>query len=260
MRFIVPGAFFYSCCAAPAPLMQQWPAPRGICASQFLLRELAGSHFTFYLAINLIGAMATGITVLVVLVAKFTEGAWITVIMIPLVISLMRAVNRHYVRVAAKTKILDLDISPIRKPIAVLPVSTWNRASQAALQFACSLTPDVQVLHVDCPDEHGEEGASDWQQRLDRAAERHCIAGPRVISVPSPYRFITSPILKHVADVQRELPDRKIAVVIPELVASHWYQYLLHNHRSTALKGLLLLQGTRNVVVINVPWYLTPDQ
>ena len=215
-----------------------------------------GKHSKLYLAINLIGAIATGITVLIVLVAKFTEGAWITVLMIPLVILLMRGVNRHYVRVAAETKIQDLDILPIQQPIAVLPVASWNKASQAALQFACSLTPDVQVLHVDCPDEHGEERASDWQQQLNRAAASHGKPVPRVVSVPSPFRFITTPILKHVADMQRDFPNRKIAVIIPELVASHWYQYLLHNHRSTALKGLLLMQGTRSVVVINVPWYL----
>ena len=215
-----------------------------------------GPRSGFSLAVNLIGAIATGITVVVVLVAKFTEGAWITVLMIPMLILLMRAVHKHYVQVAAETRIDSLDMATIEQPIAVLPVASWNKASQAALQFACSLTPDIQILHVDCPDEQGEERATDWQNQLNRTAEQHGKVTPRVISVPSPFRFITSPILKHVADVQRESPGRKVAVVIPELVASHWYQYLLHNHRSTALKGLLLLQGTRDVVVINVPWYL----
>ena len=215
-----------------------------------------GPRWRLSLSINLVGAIATGITVVVVLVAKFMEGAWITILMIPLVILFMRAVNRHYVRVAAETRVEEIEIEPLEVPIAVLPVASWNKASQAALQFACSLTPDVQVLHVDCPDEQGEERATDWQHQLDRTAAHHGKPSPHVISVPSPFRFITSPILKHVAEMQRNFPGRKIAVVIPELVASHWYQYLLHNHRSTALKGLLLMQGTRNVVVINVPWYL----
>ena len=77
-----------------------------------------------------------------------------------------------------------------------------------------------------------------------------------MVRVPSPYRFITSPILKYVKDLQGRCPGRKVAVVVPELVAQHWYLYLLHNHRSTALKGLLLMQGNHNVIVINVPWYL----
>ncbi len=219
-------------------------------------RKQGGGRSRVYMAINGIGALATGVTVLVVLVAKFKDGAWITVLMIPLLIFFMRAVHRHYVGVSRQTKVNTVDILPMEQPVAVLPVSNWNQASQAALQFACVLTPDVRVLHVECPDEHGETTASTWQRELDEAAQRHGRNSPQVISVPSPFRFITSPILDHVTRMQGEFPGRKIAVIIPELVASRWYQYLLHNHRSTVLKSLLLMQGNRNVIVINVPWHL----
>ena len=219
-------------------------------------RKQGGGKSRVYMAINGIGALATGITVLVVLVAKFKEGAWITVLLIPVLILFMRSVHRHYAGVARQTRIQSVDILPMEQPVAVLPVSNWNQASQAALQFACVLTPDVRVLHVECPDEHGEVTANTWQRDLDEAAERHGRSSPRVISVPSPFRFITSPILDHVTRMQGEFPGRKIAVIIPELVASRWYQYLLHNHRSTVLKSLLLLKGNRNVIVINVPWHL----
>ncbi len=216
-----------------------------------------GPRWRVYLAINLIGAIATGLTMLVVLVAKFAEGAWITVLMIPLVIWMMRSVNRHYRRVRTETKIDRLDIEPMPKPVAVVPVAGWSRASALALQFACTLSDDVRVVHVECPDEVGEETSKAWQADLDSAAERGgSPVRPRVVNVSSPFRFITSPILKYVMEVLRECPEHRVAVVVPELVASHWYEYLLHNHRSTALKGLLLLQGARGVVVINVPWYL----
>ena len=215
-----------------------------------------GPRSKLFMGINLVGAIATGLTTFVVLIAKFVEGAWITVLMIPLLIAMMKAVNRHYRRVSAETKIEQIDIAPMAKPVAVLPVATWTRASEAALQFACMLSDDVRVLHVDCPDEVGEGTTKDWQGQLDAAAARHSKRAPRVVPVPSPFRFITSPILKYVSDVLEEDPARRVAVVVPELVASHWYEYLLHNHRSTALKSLLLLQGTRGVVVINVPWYL----
>lgn len=219
-------------------------------------RREGGHRSGLYKTINGVGAAATGCTVVIVLVAKFAEGAWITVLMIPMVILIMRAVKRHYVRVAEEIQIGEVAIEPMQAVVAVLPVAGWNRASEAALRFACSLTPDVRVLHVECPDEQGEETSRDWQKRLDAASQRHGTVVPVVVSVPSPFRFITSPILNYVRQAQVEFPGRKIAVVIPELVAAHWYQYLLHNHRSTALKGLLLVEGNRQVVVINVPWYL----
>ena len=219
-------------------------------------RRNGGPRSKLYMIINLVGALATGLTTIVVLVAKFVEGAWITVLMIPLLILLMKAVNRHYRRVSEEMKIDRLEMLPLTKPVAVLPVAEWTRASEAALQFACMLSDDVRVLHVECADEVGEKTAKDWQGQLDAAAARHSEQAPRVVPVQSPYRFITSPILKYVADIIKGDPALRVAVVVPELVASHWYEYLLHNHRSTALKGLLLLQGTRGVVVINVPWYL----
>ncbi len=209
-----------------------------------------------HMAINGIGALATGITVLIVLVAKFTQGAWITVLAVPLLVLLMHSVHRHYQRVQAQTAVSGLTLEHLPPPIAVVPVAHWDRASQAALQFACSLTAEVSVLHVECPGEAGEESCAAWQQRLDRSASQAGLNPPRLVSIPSPYRFVTSPILRHVLDLERRHPCRRIAVVIPELVAARWYQYLLHNHRSTVLKAMLLIQGTGRIVVINVPWYL----
>lgn len=219
-------------------------------------RREGGERSGLYMAINGVGALATGCTVVIVLVAKFAEGAWITVLMIPLIIVLMRAVNRHYVRVADETRVAALTIQPMEQPVAVLPVANWSRASEAALQFACALTDQVRVLHIDCPDQTDSKITDTWQQQLNDAAQQTNRPAPMLVSVKSPFRFITSPIVNYVRELNQEFPGRKVAVVIPELVASHWYQYLLHNHRSTALKGLLLLQGNKQVIVINVPWYL----
>ena len=217
-------------------------------------RRERGRRSGLYMTVNGVGALATGCTVVIVLVAKFVEGAWITVLMIPALIVLMKTVNRHYRKVAQQTAIEDLEIRVMEEPVAVLPVAAWNRASAAALQFACSLTSEVHVLHVDCADEPGR--CEDWQKRLDTAATPSGMEAPLAVSVDSPFRFILTPILTYVKQVQKQFPGRKIAVVVPELVAKHWYQYLLHNHRSTALRGFLLMRGDRQTVVINVPWYL----
>ena len=208
-----------------------------------------------FMTINGVGAVATGCTVVVVLVAKFLEGAWITVLMVPLLIVLMRAVNRHYLNVVESTRVDRLTLDPVPAPVAVLPVSHWNQQTQAALRFATSLTRDVQVVHVQS-EQNQDNDAADWQDRLNEASVRCGVPAPKVTLLPSPYRTVTTNLLNHVLSLEASTPDRQIAVVVPELVAARWWQYLLHNHRSTILKGLLLLQGNRRIVVVNVPWYL----
>ena len=244
------------------------------------------------MAINAIGAIATGITVCVVLVAKFKEGAWITVLMIPLLILLMRGVRRHYNYVDQQSKVDHIHLDKEQPPYAILPISGWNRASEAAVQFACSLTPDVEILHINCPDQTlqstvkqdpkaapGKPQTSPskkpedtlstpdcnaspqatvdvWNNQLAEATRAAGLNQPKIVALDSPYRFITSPILNYVLDREANLPGRRLAIIVPELVTTRWYQYLLHNHRSTVLKALLLLKGNHRIVVINVPWYL----
>ena len=82
------------------------------------------------------------------------------------------------------------------------------------------------------------------------------MSAPTLTTGTSPFRFILKPIVDHILKVEAEHPDRSVAVVVPELVAHHWYQYLLHNHRSTALKATLLVRGNGRIAVVNVPWYL----
>ena len=120
-------------------------------------RRNPGARSGLYMAINGTGALATGFTVVIVLLAKFREGAWITVLIIPLLILLMRAVHRHYQAFEAETHVSSVHLSHEPAPLAILPVANWNRASEAALQFACSLTPEVRVLHVENPDQTGQQ-------------------------------------------------------------------------------------------------------
>ena len=138
---------------------------------------------------------------------------------------------------------------PKAAPVLIPPVSRWNRSSEEALQFACSLFQDVQALHVQCAEENGEENSENWQQQIDEEAKRDGMKTPTLVSVVSPYRFITIPILNYVLQAEQRFPDRTISLVVPDLVATHWYQYLFHNHRSTALKTLLLFKGKWRIVL-----------
>jgi len=211
------------------------------------------------MTVNAVGASATGITTLVVLVAKFVDGAWVTVLLIVAMIFFMRAVNRHYVRV---NKEIDLDrpFVPAEpgEPIVVVPVDRWSRISEKALSFALSLSSDIRCVHVrtsDDPDAFSDAWDSDIVAPL-RAAGR-CI--PKLVTLKSPYRYILYPIMDYVLDVEKEIAERKVCVLVPELVVRHWWEGLLHNRRSDLLKVMLLMRGNRRIIVINIPWYLGRD-
>jgi len=209
--------------------------------------------------INGIGATATGVTAAVVFIAKFTEGAWLTAAILVVVVLLLRAVRRHYDRVERITHVNGLRLDPLpRLPMMLVPVSRWNRASLAALQFACSLSDDVRVLHITDIAEEGEATCRDWQAELDEAAEQSGTTPPRVVSICSPYRSLTQPLMNYVAKAEKESPGRKVAVVIGEIVASHWYHHIMHNYRAMLLKARLFLEGNRRVVIVDMPWQLPP--
>ena len=206
--------------------------------------------------VNCVGALATGITTLVVLLAKFAEGAWITVLLVAVIILFMRAVNRHYVRVNREID-LDRPIVPaeVSEPIVIVPIDRWSRISEKALSFALSMSCDIRCVHVqttDGPDPFCDAWDKDIVAPL-KAAGR-CV--PRLITLQSPFRYIVTPIVDYALGVERESETCKVCVLIPELVVQHWWEGMLHNRRSDLLKVMLLMRGNRRIVVINIPWYL----
>ncbi len=206
--------------------------------------------------VNGIGALATGITTVVVLLAKFAEGAWITVLLVLVMIVFMRAVNRHYVRVNREID-LDRPIVPaeVSEPIVVVPIDRWSRISEKALSFALSMSCDIRCVHVrisDDPDPFCDEWDRDIAAPLKAAGK--CV--PKLITLKSPYRYILHPIVDYVLSVECETTTCKVCVLIPELVVRHWWEGVLHNRRSDLLKVMLLMRGNRRIVVINIPWYL----
>jgi amino acid transporter len=206
--------------------------------------------------INGLGAAATGATTLVILVTKFAEGAWVTILLIPLILVTMVGIRRHYRRVASAMRTAaPLELGDLEPPIVVLPIDAWGETARKGLDFALTISPDVRALHI-----HGEEDCASLEKEWPRLAERPAVkAGlpkPKLVTLPSPYRAVVHPILDYVLEVERTHPNRQVAVVIPELVPRRWHLHLLHNKRAALLKALLYLRGTQQTVVINVPWYL----
>jgi amino acid transporter len=210
----------------------------------------------FKMLVNGFGALATGITLLVVLVAKFTEGAWIVAFLVPALVLLMSGVKRHYRGVAAQIDCsTPLHIENLVQPLVVLPMDRWSRIAEKSLRFAMKLSREVQVVHIS-EEEHPEAMRALWQTNVVEPVQRSGLPMPELVTVESPFRFVITPLVEHILKLEREHPERQIAVLVPELVVHHWWQNLLHNQRSQMLKLLLLLRGNQRIIVINIPWYL----
>jgi len=206
--------------------------------------------------LNGLGALATAVTVAVVLIAKFTEGAWITVLLIPVMMLMMRGVKAHYDRVEQETKREGpVDTTDIRPPIVVIPLERWNAVAEEALRLAWSMSQDIRILHIECG-EDTEILCQRYADLVEVPAREAGLPVPELVLLESPYRFVVRPILDYALQLEKTNPDRHLAVLIPELVESRWYYFLLHNNRSQALKALLLFNGDQRITVVNIPWYL----
>ena len=219
-------------------------------------RKARGPGAVRSMIINGLGAVATGVTLVVVLVTKFISGAWISALLIAAIMAIMMWVRRHYDQVSRETEAsAPLQIDSLGPPIVIVPIESWSKTSQRAMQFALTLSPEIHALHVGT-----EEETSDLQQQWDRLIVQPVKeAGgvpPTLAILPSPYRLVLAPILEYVLDIETRNPGRQIAVIVPELVEKHWYHFPLHNQRAELLKAFLLLKGSPNIVLINVPWYI----
>jgi amino acid transporter len=206
--------------------------------------------------INGIGAFATGVTLLIVIVTKFAEGAWIVLIVLPLLYLIMQAIEWHYRDVAEEIAISG-PIS-LREPshlIAVVPLDHINSVSARALQAAYAVTKIVHVVHVEHEDSE-EDFASEWDKYVKPAIKQSRLPAPEVVVLKSPYRKVVAPTLDYIWNLERENPDNSIVVLIPQLVESHWYYSFLHNQRAAILRTVLLLKGRNRILIMDVPWHL----
>jgi hypothetical protein len=178
------------------------------------------------------------------------------VLLLPAAILMMARVQRHYRLVTRETEAKGS--LPLHKnhhpPIVIVPIDRWNAATQKTLMFAMALSPDVQAVHVTCGED--DSIAAEWQSAVEQPAREAGTPAPRLIILSSPYRLVLQPVVDHVLRIEKENPNRTIAVAISTMVERHWYHYFLHNQRGEVLTAMLLLGGDRRINIINVPWYL----
>ena len=218
------------------------------------------------LTINGLGAAATGTALVVILAAKFAEGAWLTVIVIPCSILLLRLVRRYYDEIDRQVLTggdRQINLGDDGPPIVLVPIKQWDRLARKALEYALRLSPDVTALHVvalEGPDGKDQEAKlrTEWRELVEQPAMRTGLTAPRLSLVSSEFRSITAPLLRAVEDARKHHPGHPVTVILPELVEGRWWGYLMHANRERRLRARLLRYGGPNVVVSSVPWQLRP--
>jgi amino acid transporter len=221
-------------------------------------RKEEGDHkgAGWHMFVNGLGAVATGITTVIVLVSKFAAGAWVTALLVPTLILLMHSVKKHYKRVQREMADMQpMNVANLEEPVVVIPMAGWNKISEKALRFGLLMSKEIKVVHVHSEDEgHGIE--DDWERQVLEPLRSTQLPVPELVTIMSNYRFIISPLMDYILRLEAENPGRKVAVLLPELVVKHWWENLLHNQRVQLLKLFLLVKGNQRIVVVNIPWYL----
>ena len=199
------------------------------------------------LAINGLGAATTGVIVGIVAVSKFLGGAWLVMIMIPLLVALMWAIRRHYQSMERAVGVADVRgaVRTARPPIVVVPLARINRPALEALAFARSIAAEPLAVHVT----NEPETAAELRERWPEVG-----GGAELVIVESPYRALIGPLLRYLDALQRQDPERRLLVVLTEVVPRHWWDNLLHNQ--TALRLKLRLFFRRNTIVADVPYHV----
>ena len=209
------------------------------------------------MAINGLGALCTAVTLVIVLVSKFVEGAWVVMLLVPLNVVLFYIVRAHYQTVAREVATdAPLDAEGLQPPLVLLPIRGWSTITRKALRFALKISPEIYALHIAGDEQTMVALEDNWQRLVRKPTSEAHLPAPKLIILCSPFRRLYSPLIETVSDLQKAHPDRDIAVIIPELIGTRWYHYVLHNQTAAIMVAYLRLSGFRKVVVINVPWYL----
>ena len=227
----------------------------GFTLSQFgMIRHhlrLREPHWRRGLAINAVGCVATGVVLAVVVVSKFTIGAWIPVVVIPMIVLIFRRIHRHYAKVDQRMAAAPGEKVRRRTNTVIVLVGKVTKGSLTAIAYARSLNPDrlVAVSVVANPEE---------QERITTQWEHHQIP-VELQTLYSPYRELSRPVLRYVDDLDRgHAGDDFLTVVVPEFALDHWWQQLLHNQSALVLRTRL--RSRPDTVVTSVPFHVTDEE
>ncbi len=202
--------------------------------------------------INGLGAVTTLVVSLVIAITKFLEGAWIVVILIPLLVLMFMAISRHYQRVE-RGKVSDIPIHPqdIRHRV-IVPIAGLDRAAIQSLAYARSISKHVIAVHVAVDVDDANKVREAWERWQKHLAEEE---ETQLIIIESPYRSLSRPLLAYIDTIHELFPTDTVTVILPEFVVAHWWEQILHNQTAFRLKAALLFRP--GIVVTSVPQHLS---
>ena len=210
---------------------------------RWLARREPGWRWRWW--VNAVGAATTGLVVMVITATKFTHGAWVVVLLIPLLVMMFLSIRRHYVDVAGQLSLEHLtDEPPMTNTVLVL-VGDLHMGVVRALRFAQSLSVNPKAVYV-------ELDPARTLRLEERWAKGGC--GVPLVVLSSPYRSVLGPLFEYMDRIQSQAPHGVITIVIPEFVPRHWWQHVLHNQTALLVKGALFFR--RGIVVVDVPFHL----
>jgi hypothetical protein len=194
---------------------------------------------------NAVGAATTGLVMVVIAATKFTHGAWIVVLLIPLLVAVFLAVHRHYEDVARQLSLEGVTREPPVEVTVLVLVGDLHRGVLHALQYARALSPTVKGVYVETNPDRTRKLEEKWGKYVD---------GIPLVVLTSPYRSLLGPFLEYLDHLQKVGDNHVVTIVIPEFIPAKWWQHLMHNQTALLIKGALLFR--KGVVVVDVPFHL----
>jgi amino acid transporter len=210
------------------------------------LRKRDG-RFRMHAAINATGAVATGGALAVIAITKFSHGAWIVIVLIPIFVVAFLRTHRHYFYVRTQLSLVQIEPDRPIRHTAIVPISAVNRATVYALRYAKSIAHEVEAVHVALDPNRVEQIRGQW---------KIWGGGVPLRVLESPYRSIIQPLVDHIDDLMHgKRRNEMVTVVLPEFVTAHWWEGLFHNQSAFLIKGALLFRP--GVVVTSVPFHFS---
>ena len=203
--------------------------------------------------VNTIGAIVTGIVVLIIAITKFFYGAWLVLIFIPMMIFIFKKIRSHYNDMADQLHLPLEDFNPnieanlkTGRNVVIVPIATPTSVVAQTLKYAKSISNDVVALHIATDEEIGKRVEEKWHGWNP---------GVELVTVYSPYRLVIQPLLDYIINLERQKnPEDYITILIPEFQTKKWWHRLLHNQTGWILRTLLILR--ENVIVTTIPFHL----
>jgi hypothetical protein len=180
-------------------------------------------------------------------VTKFTEGAWIVLLLMPMVVGVLSRIHHHYADLAARLSLEHYgETTRVLRQCVIIPLAGVHRGTLEALRYARSLSDDITAVHVSIDPTEAEAVRQKWELWGE---------GVRLVILESPYRLLLEPLLQYIADIaERRQPNETITIVVPQFISGRWWHNFLHHQTAIMLRLALLFR--RGIIITDVPFHV----